>query len=83
MPKILVIAACLINLGDDRGGVDHAVGEFADVPKDTARFLAENERVLYTDKKDDHTKEGRYTASDKMVKAAIAMAKEAEKAATT
>jgi hypothetical protein len=83
MPKMLVIAACLINLGDDRGGVDHAVGQFVDVPKDTARILADNERALYVEKTADHTKEGRYTAHERMVKAAEAMAKPAKKAEQT
>lgn len=90
MPKMLIIAACLINFEDDRGGVDHAQGEIVDVPKkDTAKVLAENERALYVDKAADHTKEGRYTASERMLKAAAAMAaakskaaKEAESSAT-
>lgn len=75
MPKLLIISACLINLGTDDGGIDHAEGEFADVPKDTARFLAENGRALYCDKKDDHTKEARFSASDKQLKAAEALGK--------
>ena len=79
MPKVLVISACLINYGDDRGGVDHATGEIVDVPKDTARLLADNERVLYADKADDHSKVGRYTASAAMLRAAKAMAESAAK----
>jgi hypothetical protein len=75
MPKVLIIAACLINLGDDRGGITHAEGEIADVPKDVAFSLTNNERALYCDKKDDHSKDGRNTASDKMLAAAAAMAK--------
>lgn len=82
MPKMLIIAACLINLEDDRGGVDHAQGDIVDVPKkDTAKVLAENERALYVDKSADHTKEGRYTASEKMLKAAATMATAKAKAA--
>lgn len=74
MPKVLVISACLINFGDDRGGVDHAVGDMPEVPKDTARVLAENDRVLYANKADDHSKTGRYTASEAELKAAQALA---------
>lgn len=81
MPKMLVIAACLINLGDDAGGVSHEVGDMPEVPKDTAKLLAENDRVLYVNEKDDHTKPARFTASERMVKAAEAMRKEAAKAA--
>lgn len=86
MPKILVIAACLINTGDDRGGVHADEGDITEAPKDTARFLADVGRVLYVDEKDDHTKPARYTASEAMLKAAQAMAKaksQAAKAAAT
>lgn len=79
--KILLIAACLVNFGDDRGGIDCAQGDIVDVPKDTAFFLAQNERALYVDKKDDPSKEGRYTADEKMVKAAQDLAKARAKAA--
>lgn len=85
MPKMLVIAACLINLGDDRGGVHADEGEIVESPKDSARFLCEVGRTLYVDEKDDHTKPARYTASEAMLKAAQAMAKaksQAAKAAT-
>jgi hypothetical protein len=72
--KILLIAACLINFADDRGGVDHAEGDFADVPKDTANFLTVHGRALYTKKADDHTKDGRYTADAALIEAAEAAA---------
>lgn len=76
MPKMLIIAACLINYGDERGGVDHEVGDMPDVPtKATATFLADTERALYIDKRDDHNRDGRYTASEKMIAAAKALAK--------
>jgi hypothetical protein len=81
MPKILVIEPCLINFGDDRGGVDHAVGDMPEVNKDTARFLADNGRALYCDERDDPTKERRLTATKAMLKAAEAAAKAAEAAA--
>lgn len=71
--KVLVIAACLINFGDDRGGVHHDVGEVADVPKGQAEALARADRVLYVNRKDDPTKGGQYTASEAMIKAAKAI----------
>jgi hypothetical protein len=74
MPKVIVIESCLINLGDDRGGVGHAVGETPEVTKETASKLVGAGRVLYVDKKDDPDKHGRYTASKEMLKAAEQMA---------
>jgi hypothetical protein len=74
--KLLIIATCMINMGDDRGGVVHAEGDFADVSKDAAFSLTNNERALYCDKRDDHAKDGRNTASEKMLEAARAMAKQ-------
>lgn len=74
MPKQIIIEPCLINFGDDRGGVDHAVGDIVDVPKATAESLARADRTLYLDKKDDPTKSGQYTASVEMIKAAKAVA---------
>ena len=73
MTKQLVIAACLVNYGDDRGGVHADVGEFVEVTKKQAEDLASAERTLYVSKKDDHMKDGRYTASEAMIKAAEAM----------
>lgn len=79
MPKQLVIEPCIINFGDDRGGVDHAAGDIVEVQKDTANNLARANRTLYVDKKDDPDKHGRYTASAEMLRAAEKMAKAASK----
>lgn len=79
MPKLLVIEPCIINFGDDRGGVDCAAGDIVEVQKDTAAALARVNRTLYVDKKDDPDKTGRYTASAEMLKAAEAMAKKSAK----
>lgn len=75
MPKQLIIEACLVNYGDDRGGVDHAIGDLVEVSKDTANALARNGRALYVEKKEDPDKHGRYTATRDMINAAQAMAK--------
>ncbi len=80
MPKQLVIEPCLINHGDDRGGVDYATGDIVDVPKDTANTLARAGRTLYIDKKEDPDKHGRYTATRDMIAAAQEMAKAKVKA---
>lgn len=80
MPKILVIETCIINYGDDRGGVVESFGAVTEVNKDTARNLTVTGRVLYVNKADDPDKTGRYTASAEMVKAAEREAK-ADKAA--
>lgn len=78
MPKLLIIEPCLINFGDDRGGVDHAAGEIVDVPKDTANTLARNNRALYVVKTDDPDKTGRFTASEEMIKAGKEMVRAAK-----
>lgn len=70
MPKQIVIEPCLINFGDDRGGVDHTAGDTVDVPKETATNLARAGRTLFVDRKDDPDKNGRYTASEAMIAAA-------------
>lgn len=77
--KILITDNTIINYGDDRGGVDTAAGEMADVNKDTAAKLVTARRALYVDKKDDPSK-GLDTASAAMLKAAseVRAAKEAE-----
>ncbi|MDP3136992.1 MAG: hypothetical protein Q8N17_11765 [Burkholderiaceae bacterium] len=80
MPKQLIIEACLINYGDDRGGVDHAAGTIVEVPKGTAIDLARAGRTLYVEKKDDPDKAGRHTASPEMLKAAADMRKTRDKA---
>lgn len=79
MPKQLVIEPCIINFGDDRGGVDCAAGEIVEVLKDTANTLARAGRTLYIDKKEDPDKHGRYTATTEMLRAAEKMAKSAAK----
>lgn len=79
--KQLIIEACIVNFGDDRGGVDQAVGDVVDVPKDAAIKLSATGRALYLDKKDDPTRDSRYTASKEMVKAAQELAAAKAKAA--
>ena len=76
MPKVLIIEPCLINLGDDRGGVDHGAGEIVDVNKDTANTLARANRALYVSKVDDPDKHGLFTATKEMVRAAEALTKQ-------
>lgn len=78
--KMLLIAACLVNYLDDRGGQAHDAGEFVDVTKDTAKTLADNERALYTRRSDDHMKDGRYTATADLIAAAEAAAGAGDKA---
>ena len=82
MAKILIISSCLVNYGDDRGGVDVAEGDIIDLPnKEQCGRLAEGNRALYVSDKDDHTKAKIYTASEALIKAAEAKAKAAAKAA--
>lgn len=71
--KVLIIAACLINYGDDRGGVHADVGEMPDVPKKQAEDLTRSDRALYVNRKDDSTKTGQFTATESMIKAAKAI----------
>lgn len=80
MPKQLIIEPCLINFGDDRGGVDCAAGDIVEVPKGTAGDLARAGRTLFVDKKDDPDKHGRFTASEAMLAAAKEMATARKKA---
>ena len=75
MPKILIIETCIVNFGDDRGGVVESVGATVEVNKDTARDLTLANRALYLNKTDDPDKHGRNTAPDAMVKAAAREAK--------
>lgn len=79
MPKILIIESCVVNHGDDRGGVHQSAGDMPEVPKDPARALVTAGRALYINKTDDPDKQGRNTASREMVSAAEAMAKSARK----
>lgn len=73
--KILIIDSTQVNYGDDRGGVHEDTGNFCDVTKDMAKTLTEANRALYVNKSDDPHKDGRYTASAEMVKAAEKLAK--------
>ena len=73
--KILIIASALVNYNDDRGGVHEETGALIDPPKDVAVKLTEQGRALYVNKSDDPFKDGRFTASPEMVKAAEALAK--------
>lgn len=75
MPKILIIEPTLVDFQDDRGGQHADVADLPDVPKAIAAKLVEAGRALYTDRKDDPTKTGQFTASADMVKAAKAMTK--------
>lgn len=81
MPKILIIETCLVNHGDDAGGIAHEAGETIDVNKDTAIELAKYGRSLYLNKADDPTKTKLYSATPDMVKAVEAAAKARAKAA--
>lgn len=77
MPKLLIIEACIVNYGDDRGGQHHDAGAVVEVTKDTATALVRSGRGLYAAKADDPDKTGRNTASAEMLKAAKEMAKAA------
>lgn len=81
MPKQLIIEPCLVNHGDDRGGVDYAAGKIVDVLRDDAYKLAQAGRALYVDRKDDPDRSGRYTASKDMLQAAAELAAAKAKAA--
>ncbi|HRQ47776.1 MAG TPA: hypothetical protein PK725_12555 [Rhodocyclaceae bacterium] len=70
MPKVLIIEATIVNLGDDRGGVHQGPAEMPEVSKDIARTLVQSGRALYTVRKDDPSRGGIYTASAEMLKAA-------------
>lgn len=73
--KMLITEPCLVNFGDDRGGIHQDAGDLPDVPKDQAIALANVGRALYTDRKDDPDKSGRNTATSEMLKAAQELAK--------
>ena len=79
--KILILASCLVNVGDDAGGQHAEQGDMPDVPKDVAVKLVACGRALYTDRKDDPDKAGANTASKELIKAAEAAAAEKAKAA--
>lgn len=78
MPKILITEPCLVNYGDDRGGVDEAGGALVEVPKAVANTLTKKNRALYVNKNDDPTKGNLLTASPELVKAAEAAARAAK-----
>lgn len=80
--EIIIIEATQVNYGDDRGGQHEDSGAIIDVPKDQAKRLTEANRALYTKRSDDPFKDGRFTASEEMIKAAKAMAKGKQKRAT-
>jgi hypothetical protein len=73
--KVLVIAACLVNMNDDKGGQHADVGEIVDIPKQQAESLARADRVLYCNRKDDPTKTAQFTATEAMLKAAEELSK--------
>lgn len=79
MPKMLIIESCVVNHGDDRGGVHQSAGDMPDMPKDPARALVTAGRALYINKTDDPDKQGRNTASRDMISAAEAMQKPVRK----
>lgn len=79
--KVLITDSTQVNYNDDRGGVHEESGNVCDVPKDVAVKLTQANRALYVSRSDDPHKDGRYTASKEMVKAAEDLAK--AKAATT
>ena len=79
--KLLIISACLVTFGDDRGGQHADEGDMPDVPKDTAHALVRAGRALYLDRADDPNKAGSHTASKEMIAAANAAAKAKAEAA--
>lgn len=72
--KILIIEATQVNYHDDRGGIHEDAGNIVDVTKEDAGKLTTAGRALYVAKADDPFKDGRFTASAEMVKAAKDMA---------
>ena len=74
MPKLLIIDPCLVNFGDDAGGVHQDVGAQPDVSKATAAQLVMLGRALYVNKNDDPSKGAIHTAPAEMLKAAAAAA---------
>ena len=76
--KILLLAACLVTLETDKGGVHFDEGAIVDAPKETARQLVGYNRALYVSRTDDTDKGGRNTASKEMLEAAEALAAERE-----
>lgn len=77
MPKLLIIETCVVNHGDDAGGVVHETGETIDVNKDTALELVKYNRALYLSKQDDPTKTKQFSAPPEMIRALKAAAESA------
>lgn len=75
--KALITSACLVNFGDDKGGVHQAEGALIDAPKDQVTALVNAGRALYVNKSDDPDKAGGNTATEAMLAAAADMAKAA------
>lgn len=76
---MLIVESCVVNHGDDRGGVHQSTGDMPDMPKDPARALVSAGRALYINKTDDPDKQGRNTANREMISAAEAMQKPVRK----
>lgn len=81
MPKILIVESCIVNYGDDRGGVAESAGDCPDINRETALALVEAGRALYVDRADDPDRGGRNTASEEMLRAAKALKKSRDKPA--
>lgn len=79
--KVLITEGTQVNFNDDKGAQHVDAAEMPDVTKDTAQVLTSNGRALYINKADDPNKDGRYTASAEMIKAAQALSAEKAKAA--
>jgi hypothetical protein len=71
MPKLIIIEPCVVNYGDDRGGVHADVGDEIAVNADTAIALAKAGRGLYVSRDDDPAK-GRHTAPEALIAARAA-----------
>ena len=44
--KILITESCLVNFGDDRGGIHQDVGDMPDAPKEVAAGLIRSNRAI-------------------------------------
>ena len=70
MPKLLIIEPCIVNFGDDAGGIHQDIGARPEVTKHVAAQLVLAGRALYAAKSDDPSKGAIHTASAEMLKAA-------------
>jgi hypothetical protein len=75
MPKVIITEGCLVNYGDDRGGVHQDQGDLCEPAKDVALALVRVNRALYVNRSDDPDKAGANTASTELVRAAQAASK--------